>query len=376
MAYQEGILRQLVRPLPDGARQRAGGGGAVLALRPAGASRRSWTSGFSGSPITPRNCSQHCDQPPGLAREGHHHAEELDRQEHRARRSGSRSRSREGRHPRVHHPAGHGVRRHLHVSGPGASPGAGAVPGTAQENEVARLSWTACSQQDTVKRTAGDLRKGRRLHRGALHQPVHRRRMPIYTANFALMEYGTGAVMAVPAHDQRDFEFARRNTGCRSSVVIQPDAGETSTPSHDRGLRRATGVMVELRPSSTGCPTTGHGGHRRCTWRNRASGKRTVNFRLRDWGISRQRYWGAPIPDHLLRPAAAIVPVPEKDLPVVLPEDVDLLEGGQSPLPALRALRRRSTCPTCGRPGPPGNRHHGHLRGVVLVFRALSAAPH
>jgi leucyl-tRNA synthetase len=167
--------------------------------------------------------------------------------------------------------------------------------------------------------------------------------MPIYTANFALMEYGTGAVMSVPAHDQRDFDFARKyGSGYRGGHPAAPaalDEGHMEEAYTQDGDHGQFGRF--RRPRQPGCNGTDH----RYCWRN-AIGKRAVSFRLRDWGISRQRYWGAPIPV-IHCPDCGIVPVPESDLPIVLPEDVGLLEGGRSPLPTLDRFTRTS-CPQCG----------------------------
>ncbi len=175
--------------------------------------------------------------------------------------------------------------------------------------------------------------------------PLSGRRMPIYTANFALMEYGTGAVMSVPAHDQRDFDFARKY-GLEIVVVVSP---------FDRKLDPATmseaytepGIMINSGPFD-GMESKNALLEIAEFLEKNGTGKRTVSYRLRDWGISRQRYWGAPIPMIHCK-ACGIVPVQESDLPIVLPEDADLLEGGRSPLPALDSFAK-TKCPQCGSP--------------------------
>jgi leucyl-tRNA synthetase len=173
--------------------------------------------------------------------------------------------------------------------------------------------------------------------------PANGRRMPIYTANFALMEYGTGAVMSVPAHDQRDFDFAKKY-GLDIVAVVRPegedlDAGAMTEAYTAPGLMINSGPFDNMANTEAKDAITGH-------LEKEGRGRRTVSFRLRDWGISRQRYWGAPIPmvhcDH-----CGIVPVPESDLPILLPEDADLLDGGRSPLPGLDAFVA-TECPRCG----------------------------
>ncbi len=173
--------------------------------------------------------------------------------------------------------------------------------------------------------------------------PMNGRRMPIYTANFALMEYGTGAVMSVPAHDQRDFDFAKKY-GLEIVVVINP----TEQPLDVTAMTEAyteDGVMTNSAPFD-GLPNRQAMEKIADLLEEKNIGRRTVSFRLRDWGISRQRYWGAPIP-MIHCPDCGIVPVPEEDLPILLPEDAALLPGGQSPLPKLEAFTS-TTCPKCG----------------------------
>jgi leucyl-tRNA synthetase len=174
--------------------------------------------------------------------------------------------------------------------------------------------------------------------------PVNNRRMPIYSANFALMEYGTGAVMSVPAHDQRDFDFARKYGLDMVVVIDRPDEPldvATMTEAYAQD-----GIMVNS-GAFDGQPNRQAMEAIATYLEDHGMGRKTVNFRLRDWGISRQRYWGAPIPVVYCEDCGA-VPVPEDDLPILLPEDIDLLEGGRSPLPELEAFRR-AVCPKCGR---------------------------
>ena len=173
--------------------------------------------------------------------------------------------------------------------------------------------------------------------------PLSGERMPVFTANFALMGYGTGAVMSVPAHDQRDFDFAKKY-GLKIVVVVQP---ETITLSPETMTEAYTGEGLLLNSGDfNGIPNTQAMDLIAAYLEKNNLGKRTVSFRLRDWGISRQRYWGTPIPV-IHCDTCGIVPVPESDLPIVLPEDANLLEGGQSPLPCLPYFAR-TNCPACG----------------------------
>ncbi|MBW1693271.1 MAG: leucine--tRNA ligase [Deltaproteobacteria bacterium] len=174
--------------------------------------------------------------------------------------------------------------------------------------------------------------------------PLTGTRMPIYTANFALMEYGTGAVMSVPAHDQRDFDFAKKY-GLEIIVVVKPYDDDLDAATMTEAFT-AEGIMINS-GQFNGMDSIKALDAIASFLEENDMGKKAVSFRLRDWGISRQRYWGTPIPIIYCN-TCGVVPVPEEDLPILLPEDVDLLEGGRSPLPTLDYFLKVS-CPNCGR---------------------------
>src|SRR4051812_7293536 len=162
--------------------------------------------------------------------------------------------------------------------------------------------------------------------------PVNDEPIPIWIADYVLMGYGTGAIMAVPAHDQRDFEFARQ-FGLPIKLVVQP-AGQNINADELTEAWPEEGVMVNSGPLD-GVPAgkgAGESVKTAIAWlEERGKGKGTINYRLRDWLISRQRYWGTPIP-MIHRQDGSIVPVPAEQLPVLLPEIDDYLPKGRSPL--------------------------------------------
>lgn len=173
--------------------------------------------------------------------------------------------------------------------------------------------------------------------------PLTGEKVPIWIANYVLMEYGTGAVMGVPAHDERDFAFAHKYN-LPIKVVISPD-GKELRPEDMNEAYHDDGVMVNS-GDFNGLPNRDAMYKIADFMEKQGLGERKVNFRLRDWLISRQRYWGAPIP-MLYCEHCGVVPVPEADLPVLLPTDVEFRPGGDSPL-KTSAIFLETTCPVCG----------------------------
>ncbi|MEE8161517.1 MAG: leucine--tRNA ligase, partial [Acidobacteriota bacterium] len=171
--------------------------------------------------------------------------------------------------------------------------------------------------------------------------PFSGERIPIWVANFVLMDYGSGAIMAVPAHDVRDFEFARKYD-LPIRVVIQPTEGPLSSGPQEAFLEYgkviASGEFSGLSSQEAQEKMAEHA-------QTSKFGEKSVSYRLKDWGISRQRYWGTPIPMIHCK-ACGVVPVPEEDLPVMLPR-LDRVELGQSPLATLPEFLN-TTCPKCG----------------------------
>ncbi|MBI2835002.1 MAG: leucine--tRNA ligase [Acidobacteria bacterium] len=198
--------------------------------------------------------------------------------------------------------------------------------------------------QDRTARLTGEIEKeGFDTGRQAIN-PFTGQNIPIWIANFVLAEYGTGAIMAVPAHDQRDFEFARKY-GLAVKVVIQPPSGDRLEDDTMEAAYVGDGRVVES-AEFTGLASTAAIGRMSEAAERRGIGRRTVQYRLKDWGISRQRYWGTPIPI-LYCDRCGVVPVPPEDLPVLLPRVATFTGRGDSPL-AHVAEFLNTTCPRCG----------------------------
>jgi leucyl-tRNA synthetase len=211
--------------------------------------------------------------------------------------------------------------------------------------ESLRRQAQAFRLQDRAARMSGDIEKQGFDTGARAVNPFTGETVPVWVANFVLGEYGTGAIMAVPAHDQRDFEFARKY-GLPIEVVVTPDGNARSGESLTEA-EPAYGVLVNSGEYS-GLSSDEAQTRMTAAAQERGIGEGTVQFRLKDWGISRQRYWGTPIPMiHCERDG--VVPVPDDQLPVELPRVTEFTGRGNSPLaqvPEFVNVR----CPTCGGP--------------------------
>ncbi|HUA15772.1 MAG TPA: leucine--tRNA ligase [Verrucomicrobiae bacterium] len=198
---------------------------------------------------------------------------------------------------------------------------------------------------------AGDIglveKHGVNTHRYAIN-PYNGEKLPIWIANYIVMDYGTGAIMSVPAHDERDYEFAKKYK-LEIRLVILPIANDPEETVAEPALPFTAhdGVLINSGPYS-GLTSADAIRKMSADAEEKGFGKATVTYRLKDWGISRQRYWGTPIP-MLYCEKDGIVPVPEKDLPVILPDNVGITLTGGSPLGRVPEFVN-TTCPKCGGP--------------------------
>ncbi len=224
------------------------------------------------------------------------------------------------------------------------------VEGTKQEQAVRNYSMQARAKSQ-VDRAVTDREKTGEFTGRYATNPVNGEKIPIWVSDYVLMDYGTGAIMAVPAHDQRDFEFARK-FGIDVRVVVsgERDGGETVGPAEGAVMAAAFEGEGPLVNSGRFDGTDNREAGKAITdWlASEGKGKTAVSYRLRDWLVSRQRYWGAPIPI-IYCDKCGTVPVPESDLPVLLPEVEDYAPKGKSPI-ATNEDFVNTECPRCGGP--------------------------
>jgi leucyl-tRNA synthetase len=226
--------------------------------------------------------------------------------------------------------------------------------GTGVEKEVEAFIIETVSQDTSLRAAEGAEKKGVFTGRYAVN-PMDGERIPIWIANFVLIEYGSGAIMSVPAHDQRDFEFAKKyGIDIRPVIVPQEDMDLKSTvdlindSSNMKEAYPGDGIMVSSGQFS-GLHNRGEGIGKVIDYlQEKGLGKKTVNYRLRDWGVSRQRYWGAPIPI-IYCDKCGVVRAPDHQLPVILPTDIEFPESGHSPIASAEPFIK-TACPKCGGP--------------------------
>jgi len=212
------------------------------------------------------------------------------------------------------------------------------IAGTPQEAECLEFIKKVQNQTD-IDRTATDAEKEGVFSGINMINPLNGEKIPLYLANYVLLDYGTGVVMAVPGHDDRDFEFATKYNLPIRPVIKSNDDDEKELPFLEVGTIINSGEFDGLDSDIANDKITEH-------IETKGLGVKKVNFRLRDWLISRQRYWGAPIPI-IYCDKCGIVPVPEKDLPVLLPENVQFTGQGKSPLSECAEFVN-CKCPQCG----------------------------
>lgn len=213
-----------------------------------------------------------------------------------------------------------------------------AVTTAPQAEQVRAFVQNARATTEADRLAMGGSLEKRGIFTGAyVRNPFTDKPVPLYIADYVLLAYGTGAIMAVPGQDQRDWDFAVSH-GLPIIRTVQPPDGWEGGPYGGDGLAINSEWLNGL--------TVGAAKEKAIAWLEaRGYGQRKINYRLRDWGVSRQRYWGCPIPV-VYCPHCAAVPVPEHQLPVVLPEDVSFM-GVQSPIKADPQWRKTS-CPQCG----------------------------
>jgi len=215
------------------------------------------------------------------------------------------------------------------------------IEGTKNKDEI-KSFVKKIRDENITQRSATDAKKEGIFTGCFAINPVNNRKIPLWIANYVLMEYGTGAVMAVPAHDQRDFEFAKQYKLPIEVVIDNPK--KPLSPDSMEAAYVDNGVMVNSSPFD-GISNRDAMEKIADYMEKKSIGKRTVHYKLRDWLISRQRYWGAPIPI-IYCEKCGIQTVPEKNLPVILPENMEFKPRGESPLKEVKSFVNVK-CPTC-----------------------------
>lgn len=211
---------------------------------------------------------------------------------------------------------------------------------TATQKEAVKEYILETSKKDDITRQNASLEKTGVFTGAYAVNPVNGKKVPIYTADYVLATYATGAVMGVPAHDERDFAFANKY-GLEIITVIQNSFGDTVLPYTANGKLINSGKFTGMASRSVKDKVIAY-------LEEIGKGRKKVNYKLRDWSVSRQRYWGCPIPIIHCEHCGA-VPVPEKDLPVMLPDTMDYKPDGRSPL-SKNADYMNTVCPICGKP--------------------------
>ena len=230
-------------------------------------------------------------------------------------------------------------------------------------DEVAKYIAQTKKKTDLQRQTEAKEKTGKELKGIKVINPFTKEAIPLFASDFVLAQYGTGAVMAVPGHDQRDFDFAKK-FNLSIDEVVKPITSPQPSPSKGEGVNPPASLLkggegglkeaftedgVLINSGEYDDLTSEEAREKMANWLAKEGiGKKVVNYKLRDWLVSRQRYWGAPIPIIYCNECGE-VPVPEKDLPVELPTDVDFMPTGESPLTKSKKFQNVK-CPKCGGP--------------------------
>ncbi|HSH04223.1 MAG TPA: leucine--tRNA ligase [Anaerolineae bacterium] len=216
---------------------------------------------------------------------------------------------------------------------------------TAEQEEAVAAYQAAAERMSSIDRESADREKTGVFTGGYAINPVNGEQIPIWIADYVLMDYGFGAIMAVPAHDERDFAFAQKYDLDIVEVIRGSNRTDEDGPLAEAYTEKEEGVLINSGQFS-GIAVKGAVSKVTAWLAEQGKGEQSINYRLRDWLISRQRYWGSPIPIVYCDEHGA-VPVPDDELPVMLPEDVAFMPTGESPLKSHEGFLN-TTCPVCG----------------------------